>query len=85
MTRWSEPKFSQLLINPISSFSFTQVPTLIYYFTVGKPIPIPKVENPSKELIEEYLDKFFEALHALFEENKHKYDLAGSNAVLTIS
>lgn len=51
---------------------------------VGKPIPVPKVENPSKELIDEYHTKFVEALSAIFEEHKHKYDMAGSEAKLVM-
>lgn len=51
---------------------------------MGKPIPVPKVENPSKELIDEYHAKFVEALSAIFEEHKHKYDMAGSEAKLVM-
>ncbi|XKL69078.1 hypothetical protein PGB90_006847 [Kerria lacca] len=49
---------------------------------VGKPIPIPKIENPSKEQIDEYHSKFFKELYSLFEKYKHDYDPAGSNAKL---
>lgn len=57
---------------------------ILFSYPVGKPIPVPKVENPSKELIDEYHTKFVTALSALFEENKHKYDEAGSEAKLVM-
>ncbi|KAK7573552.1 hypothetical protein V9T40_010743 [Parthenolecanium corni] len=49
---------------------------------VGKPIPVPKVENPSSELIDEYHQRFHEALRTLFEENKRMYDEFGDEATL---
>ncbi len=51
---------------------------------MGKPIPVPKVENPTKEIIEEYHAKFVQALKSLFEEHKAQYDLAGSEAKLVL-
>ena len=52
------------------------------YILVGKPIPVPKVENPSSELIDEYHQRFHEALRTLFEENKRMYDEFGDEATL---
>lgn len=43
---------------------------------------MPKIENPTKEDIDEYHAKFVQELKALFEEYKHKYDAAGSDAKL---
>lgn len=52
----------------------------MYFLVVGKPIRVPKVENPSEELVDEYIEKFFNELEKLFEEYKHKYDPVGSEA-----
>ncbi|XKL69077.1 hypothetical protein PGB90_006846 [Kerria lacca] len=49
---------------------------------VGKPIALPKVENPSEELINKYHKQFFQELMELFEEYKHEYDCAGNEAQL---
>ncbi|KAK7573550.1 hypothetical protein V9T40_010741 [Parthenolecanium corni] len=49
---------------------------------VGKPMQMPKVENPSATLIDEYQEKYFKALYDLFESNKHIHDEAGSSAKL---
>ncbi len=54
------------------------------FSSVGKPIPVPKVENPTQELIDEYHAKFVEALKSLFEEHKAQYDSAGSEAKLIL-
>lgn len=52
------------------------------WISVGKPIHVPKVENPSLEIIDEYHKKFFDALSELFEEYKHTCDVAGADAKL---
>ncbi|KAK7573548.1 hypothetical protein V9T40_010739 [Parthenolecanium corni] len=51
---------------------------------VGKPIEVPKVENPPAELVDEYHEKFFKALIDLFEEYKYNYDEAGDEAQLVM-
>lgn len=40
---------------------------------VGKPIDVPKVQEPKQELIDEIHEKFIKDLIELFESNKHKY------------
>lgn len=56
----------------------------MYNFTVGKPIAVPKVANPSNSIIDEYHRIFFEALRELFDEHKQAFDPEGSNAQLTM-
>lgn len=51
-------------------------------FLVGEPIKVPKVENPSQELIDEYHEKFFNALLDLFEKYREKYDMNGKDSEL---
>lgn len=51
-------------------------------FSVGEPIEVPKVENPSQELINEYHEKFFSALLDLFEKYREKYDMNGKDSEL---
>lgn len=46
-----------------------QVPVTV---VVGKPIEVPKVEHPSNEEVQKYLDQFIEELVALFERNKEE-------------
>lgn len=43
---------------------------------------MPKIENPSNEVIDEYHKKFVDALKSLFEEYKEQYDEAHSEATL---
>ncbi|CAH1118870.1 unnamed protein product [Phaedon cochleariae] len=40
---------------------------------VGKPLDVPKIENPSREEVEEYHAKFVQCLTELFEEQKYNY------------
>ncbi|KAJ8946390.1 hypothetical protein NQ318_011796 [Aromia moschata] len=40
---------------------------------VGKPIEVPKIDEPTNEDIEEYHIKFTAALTELFEEQKYNY------------
>lgn len=51
---------------------------------MGKPIDVPKVENPPAELVDEYHERFFNALIDLFKEYKYKYDEAGDEAQLVM-
>ena len=45
---------------------------------VGKPIPVPKTEQPSSELVSKYLDMYVDAIVKLFETNKEKYGMANT-------
>jgi Diacylglycerol acyltransferase. len=40
---------------------------------VGAPIEVPKVEQPSNDLIAEYHKKYVDSLTQLFEDHKEKY------------
>lgn len=42
-------------------------------FSVGKPIPVEKMEKPSSEAIEDLWNTYTRALQELFEENKVKF------------
>lgn len=43
------------------------------FSTVGKPIDVERVKNPTKEQIDDLHQKFKESLLELFNEEKHKY------------
>lgn len=51
---------------------------------VGKPIPVPKIEIPTQELINEYHQKYVDALFSLFNKYKGKYHPKGNNIELNI-
>lgn len=40
------------------------------HMVIGKPIEIPKLEAPTKEEVQRYLDEYIAALQALFERHK---------------
>lgn len=46
---------------------------------VGEPLAVPKVENPSRELVDRYHGLYIRALLKLFNENKTKYGLSESD------
>ncbi|KAF4802231.1 diacylglycerol O-acyltransferase 2-like protein [Turdus rufiventris] len=46
---------------------------------VGEPLAVPKVENPSRELVDRYHELYISALLKLFDENKTKYGLSESD------
>ncbi|CAG9857808.1 unnamed protein product [Phyllotreta striolata] len=55
-------------------YSFGIIPRRFPVTTVvGQPLEVPKIENPSKEIIEEYHEKFSKHLSDMFEEQKHNY------------
>ncbi|NWR39243.1 DGAT2 acyltransferase, partial [Tachuris rubrigastra] len=43
---------------------------------VGEPVPVPKVQNPSRELVDRYHEMYIQALLKLFNDNKTKYGLS---------
>ncbi|XP_009082767.1 PREDICTED: LOW QUALITY PROTEIN: diacylglycerol O-acyltransferase 2-like [Acanthisitta chloris] len=43
---------------------------------VGEPVVVPKVQNPSREMVDMYHEKYIHALLKLFNENKTKYGLS---------
>lgn len=60
---------------------------LIFSFfdcTVGKPIKLPKVQHPPRELVDKYHSIFVNELTELFEKYKVKYDSQGEKAILVI-
>ncbi|XP_050523984.1 diacylglycerol O-acyltransferase 2-like [Daktulosphaira vitifoliae] len=58
----------------IFCFKYTLIPRRHPIFTVvGKPINLPKIQNPSEEDIKKYHEIYTQELIKLFEENKHKY------------
>lgn len=40
------------------------------HMVIGKPIELPKLEQPSKEEVQRYLDMYITALQSLFERHK---------------
>jgi 2-acylglycerol O-acyltransferase 2 len=44
-----------------------------YTNIIGKPLSIPRIEQPSQEDIDKHHALFIEALRALFEATKHEY------------
>nr|AID16200.1 diacylglycerol acyltransferase type 2 [Ettlia oleoabundans] len=63
----------------MGSFMPKQVPM---YIVVGKPIPVPTVEEPTQEQVEEYLQRFISEMERLFAE--HKEAASHPHASLTI-
>ncbi|XP_065205184.1 2-acylglycerol O-acyltransferase 2-A-like [Planococcus citri] len=51
---------------------------------VGSPIKLPKVEDPSNELVDKYHQIYIQELTALFDKFKAKYDPRGEKAELSI-
>ena len=44
-----------------------RVPIVI---VLGRPIEVPKVQDPSQEMVDQYLQRFIEEMAGLFERNK---------------
>jgi hypothetical protein len=40
---------------------------------VGPPLEVPRIQNPSQEVVDEYLDRYITAVTGLFHRHKHKY------------
>jgi len=51
---------------------------------VGKPIPLPKIDDPEEQDIQKYHSIFVSNLQDLFDKHKQKYDSNGNNAILKV-
>lgn len=60
----------KIIIIIISNILFIKI---TWCFTVGKPIDVPKIPNPTAEDIDKYHKIFVDELTKLFEEHKTKY------------
>ena len=45
----------------------------MFVIAVGAPIEVPKVETPSRQLVDEYHQKYMDGLSQLFDAHKTKY------------
>ena len=53
-------------------------------FTVGSPIPVRKVANPSQEEIDKLHSRYIEDLKQLYEKYKDKYHPTDSSELLIV-
>ncbi|EGD74554.1 hypothetical protein PTSG_05918 [Salpingoeca rosetta] len=51
---------------------------------VGAPIAVPKIEDPSKEQVQQYLNQYIEALRKLYNDNREKYNIPKTKPPLEI-
>ncbi|XP_065222992.1 acyl-CoA wax alcohol acyltransferase 1-like isoform X2 [Planococcus citri] len=51
---------------------------------VGSPIKLPRVEDPSSELVDKYHQIYIQELTSLFDKYKGKYDSRGEKAFLSV-
>ncbi|XP_055986138.1 acyl-CoA wax alcohol acyltransferase 1 [Sorex fumeus] len=49
---------------------------------VGEPLPLPKIENPSQEMVDKYHTLYMDALHKLFEEHKAHYGFSKTQKLI---
>lgn len=43
---------------------------------VGKPLPVPKIENPSQEMVAKYHALYIDALCKLFDQHKTRFGIS---------
>ncbi|KAG8522047.1 Acyl-CoA wax alcohol acyltransferase 1, partial [Galemys pyrenaicus] len=49
---------------------------------VGEPLPLPKIEKPSQEVVNKYHTLYVDALHKLFDEHKTQYGFSETAKLL---
>ncbi|XP_050998091.1 acyl-CoA wax alcohol acyltransferase 1 [Acomys russatus] len=51
---------------------------------VGEPLPVPKIEKPSPEMVDKYHALYKDALHKLFEQHKAQHGFSDSQKLLFV-
>ncbi|XP_027692519.1 diacylglycerol O-acyltransferase 2-like protein 6 [Vombatus ursinus] len=51
---------------------------------IGEPFPVPKMENPSQEMVDKYHALYIEALRKLFDEHKLQYGVSESQELMIL-
>ena len=51
---------------------------------VGEPLPVPKIDKPSQEVVDKYHALYMEALKKLFDQHKTKYGLSETQKLLFV-
>ncbi|XP_055461096.1 acyl-CoA wax alcohol acyltransferase 2 [Psammomys obesus] len=51
---------------------------------VGEPLPLPKIENPSKEIVAKYHTLYIEALRKLFDQHKTKFGISETQELVIV-
>ncbi|XP_074063541.1 diacylglycerol O-acyltransferase 2-like protein 6 isoform X3 [Macrotis lagotis] len=49
---------------------------------VGEPIPVPKIEKPSREMVDKYHSLYIKALQKLFDEHKVQYGISETQELI---
>lgn len=51
-------------------------------YTVGEPITVPKIANPSQDVIDMYHAMYIRSLRSLFDNHKTRFGLSESDTLL---
>lgn len=51
---------------------------------VGEPLPLPKIENPSQEIVAKYHTLYIDALRKLFDQHKTKFGISETQELVIV-
>lgn len=51
---------------------------------VGEPLPLPKIENPSEEIVAKYHTLYIDALRKLFDQHKTKFGISETQELVIV-
>lgn len=51
---------------------------------VGKPLPLPKIENPSQETVAKYHVLYIDALRKLYDQHKAKFGISETQELVIV-
>lgn len=55
-----------------------------FSLAVGEPLPLPKIENPSREIVAKYHTLYVDALRKLFDQHKTKFGISETQELVIV-
>lgn len=78
---WFRKKFQAIFGLSLPLIKNIWPKTTDHTLVFGKPMKLPKIENPSDELLQQYLEKYIDSVKELYKEYSPKYSIPSTKTL----